>query len=628
MVDVSVRERGRAVTGLRAEDFVVTDNGVRQSIESVEATSVPIDLTVVVDVSGNPQRPWVAPPSASRTAQYVHAEVAGVAALLRPEDRLRALAIDTNVQQVLSRRGVASGLAISSVEGGGLSALYDTLIAALLQPVEPARRHVVVARTKGRDTISSVNAQAVRAVAERSDALLHIVMTETELDNENALSLFQCELMGFCWPTRSSWVPHLRRLIGPRPVHKLLPDGQMLEAGAGATGGGLHRTEVFTEPSLHGTFKTTLEDFRNSYVLRYTLQGVAQGGWHDIEVTVPRRKNYTVRARRGYLVDTPTPAPAVVPLPDRLHSVADFTAAYERGAYKQVGEDLRRVTDPVDLLRDFQEAGNPWPGNPRREATLLLEMVEPALFSTRREVNEAGIKAVERFRWLIRHPLEADPFERYWYFALLAMLEGAMRPTVAEIYADAALERFPDEPRFQLSRAIIADQRTVAGPGDRDGTRRPATSYVEPVRRYYTAAFAHPQTAVEARIRFAFFLHRLGAQDEALTHLTAATVQPIGEASLRYLHQLVLGHVLWSLKRGNEAVAAYRHAASIAPAAQSPKVALMNTLLLRGDRQAAETLAQEIQTDTSRELDPWWMYWQGDYRLHAAVMARLREMSQ
>jgi hypothetical protein len=54
----------------------------------------------------------------------------------------------------------------------------------------------------------------------------------------------------------------------------------------------------------------------------------------------------------------------------------------------------------------------------------------------------------------------------------------------------------------------------------------------------------------------------------------------------------------------------------------------MNTLLLRGDRQAAETLAQEIQTDTSRELDPWWMYWQGDYRLHAAVMARLREMSQ
>ena len=58
MVDVTVRDGGRMVTGLRAEDFVVTDNGVRQRIDSVESTAVPIDLTLVVDLSGNPQGPW------------------------------------------------------------------------------------------------------------------------------------------------------------------------------------------------------------------------------------------------------------------------------------------------------------------------------------------------------------------------------------------------------------------------------------------------------------------------------------------------------------------------------------------------------------------------------------------
>jgi hypothetical protein len=69
----------------------------------------------------------------------------------------------------------------------------------------PARRHVVVARTKGTDTISSVNAEAIRAIAERSDALFHVVLMETPLDNDAELRSFQCANMGLCWPTRTFW---------------------------------------------------------------------------------------------------------------------------------------------------------------------------------------------------------------------------------------------------------------------------------------------------------------------------------------------------------------------------------------------------------------------------------------
>jgi tetratricopeptide (TPR) repeat protein len=531
------------------------------------------------------------------------------------------LAIDTYVQHVVPMAPVTP-LPPLRIDGGGLASLYDALTAALLQPVEPARRHVVVARSKGIDTVSSMDAAAVRAVAERSDALLHLVVMETAFDNDMALMGFQCQMMGFCWPDRTLWVPHRRQLVGGRPLHTLLRDGQAIAAGAEATGGALHQTELIMEPTLGGTFKKAFEDFRNSYVLRYTLKGVAAGGWHAIDVTVPRARGYTVKARKGYLVETPTATAPPPALPERLRSVSDFVTAYEQRAYGRVVESVRAMGDAGDLLHDFQEAGNPWPGKPQREATLMLELVEPALFSNKRETREAGVAAVKRFSTLIRHPLEPDLYERYWYFALLAMSEGTLRPSLTERFVDEALARFPDEPRFVLSRAIATDQRSVA-----TGSQ-PAAHYIDLLTQQYGAAIAFPQTAVEARIRLGWALYRAGRHDAALEHLHAAAAEPIAEAALQYLQKLELGHVLWALDRQAPAIAAFRQAAAINPSAQSARVALMNALLLSGETQEAEALAQRVQTDPSTEMDPWWMYWQGQYRLHPQVMARLREMSR
>jgi tetratricopeptide (TPR) repeat protein len=398
----------------------------------------------------------------------------------------------------------------------------------------------------------------------------------------------------------------------------VLRDGLAIEAGAQATGGALHKALLLDEPTLAGTFKKAFEDFRTSYMLRYTIKGVPAGGWHGIEVTVPRARGYTVRARKGYLIETAPPPAAAPPLPERLRSLPDFVAAYEQRAYGKVVTNLRQLGDPTDLLRDFQDAGNPWPGNPRREAAFLLELVEPTLFSSRRETREAGVAAVDRFAKLIRHPLEPDVFERYWYFALLAMLEGTLRPSLAQRFADEALQRFPDEPRFVLSRAIISDQNIKA---EMNGD-------IEVVKKHYAAAIALPATATEARIRLAFFLHQAKQHEEALTHLTAAGAEPIAEPSLRYIRQLVLGHVLWSLNKRDDSIAAFRAALAIMPSAQSARVALMNALLLQGDRPAAEALAAQVQAETTADNDPWWSYWQGQYRLYPYVMARLREMSQ
>ena len=198
IVDAAVRAGGKMVPELAAADFVLTDNNVRQTIDSVENTSVPIDLTLVVDVSGNPRRPWAGFIDKKKMAHAITAEVLQVTNLLRPTDRVRVLAIDRYVRQVFGFTPVSAFRSVTGppmrlVEVDGLGSVYDTLAAALIHDVEPWRRHVVIARTKGRDSISGVSAEAVGAIAERSEALFHLVVMETAMDNEVERRGFQAD---------------------------------------------------------------------------------------------------------------------------------------------------------------------------------------------------------------------------------------------------------------------------------------------------------------------------------------------------------------------------------------------------------------------------------------------------
>ena len=603
-VDVSVREGGRAVTGLRAEDFVLTDNGERQRIDSVEATAVPIDLTLVVDFSGNPRGLWVPNESSAGAVKKLESDVREIAGILRPDDRVRLIAIDTRVQQLMPMQPVAELRQLRAVETGGKGAVYDTLAAALLYPVEPRRRHVVVAATKGIDTISSVSAQSVRVIAERSDALFHLVAMESESDNDDAFSSFQCGLMGYCWPTRQFWVPFRHRLFGPAPFHVLTSDGEALWTGAEATGGGFHKAQMLNVPNLKSTFKKAFEDFRNSYVLRYTPQGQAKAGWHAIEVRVPRLRSATVRSRTGYLVEDAWSMPPAAPVPEVPRTLEHLTTVYERGAFPQLIAGLQQQAAPETLLREFEGRGNPWPAAPRREAAFALELADTAVFSQRPTDREAGHRLLMRFSRLIRNPLDGDVFERYWYFAALTMLEGTLRPELTEAILNAALERFPDEPRFILSRAIVSEQKWMVRNRQQTPGSRATPIDIDTIRSHYQAAITQPGTVVEAHLRYAWFLHGTDRSKEALEHLQKVNAAgPIGENGLRYLHQLFLGHVLRALDRPDEALAAYRAAVEVVPTAQSGRVALMNALLLRGDRERAEQLAEQIQADTRQDLD-------------------------
>jgi hypothetical protein len=76
----------------------------------------------------------------------------------------------------------------------------------------------------------------------------------------------------------------------------------MLRALADATGGAV--TVVQRDEDLGASFIRELEQFRTSYVLRYSPTGVPAGGWHDVETRLNRQGRYEVRARKGYFGET------------------------------------------------------------------------------------------------------------------------------------------------------------------------------------------------------------------------------------------------------------------------------------------------------------------------------------
>jgi VWFA-related protein len=262
-VNVSVRAANAPVSGLTAVDFELADNGVRQSIREVGLEAVPIDATVILDTSG----------STSGVIDRLKRDARDIARFLKPADRLRVLTMDSYVHEIVPLGPAAALPSLDRVPGGGATSAYDALVAALIARVDLDRRHLIVAMTDAIDTVSVLDAPAVRDVAARSDAVLHIVRVDPDSSGE---------------PRFRPWVAYQDR------------DFQTLRDAAARTGGQLHDPDEFSRRGTVENFKRVLEDFRSSYVLRYTPTGVAPGGWHELKVTLTRAGHFTIRARRGY----------------------------------------------------------------------------------------------------------------------------------------------------------------------------------------------------------------------------------------------------------------------------------------------------------------------------------------
>lgn len=264
-VYASVKRGNRVIANLTAADFRLTDNRVAQSVEAVSIESVPIDVTLFLDTSG----------STAGKLDEMKRDVQGIVKLLRPGDRFRLLTIGDSVYQTVPWVVAGTKVDLSFEAVGGISLIQDALTVALLHRPDPDRRHLVVGMTDRQDCGSVVSSALLRELAGRSEAIVHLI--DQSGGGETTTRVRTCS------PTA--------RADGP----------DIIKDAAERTGGELHiPSRFFRSSSLLREFRRIFDDFRQSYILRYSPVGVPAPGWHAIEVAVPAVKDSTIRARKGY----------------------------------------------------------------------------------------------------------------------------------------------------------------------------------------------------------------------------------------------------------------------------------------------------------------------------------------
>jgi VWFA-related protein len=158
---------------LRADDFIVLEDGVRQKIVSFTTATAPLNLVLLIDTSGSTRQDLDLIRSAAR--RFLDA--------LQSNDRLAIVQFNREVELVreltAERERLENGLNL--LESGTGTSFYDALqltIEDVLGKIEG--RKVIVALTDGVDSYGYQTWEKVLPMVETSGATIHILKLDTE----------------------------------------------------------------------------------------------------------------------------------------------------------------------------------------------------------------------------------------------------------------------------------------------------------------------------------------------------------------------------------------------------------------------------------------------------------------
>jgi VWFA-related protein len=321
LVPVSVVDgHGRSIRSLKASDFAIYEDGVKQVISHFESGEAPFLLILLLDISG----------STSQDIELIKRAAKGFLAELGRRDKVAVIAFGREVRMianldssVFQAEAAIDGLELPAPTGSHRfssntgTSFYDALYAAARECARSRfeGRKAIVCLSDGVDSTSRLGyADAARAV-EESDALVHFLALDTEQaaldgllrdpDDPNYINFSQGQINRYYdeydpdsperfLPTRRM-PPWLRRKINAGLYQIARRQMQNL---AERTGGQVY--DVRSLSDLSGVYRHIAEQLRAQYLIGYYPSREARDGrWHAIRVEV-NREGARVRARSGY----------------------------------------------------------------------------------------------------------------------------------------------------------------------------------------------------------------------------------------------------------------------------------------------------------------------------------------
>ncbi len=280
-VDAFVTKDGLAVRGLTASDFELKDEGVVQEVELVTSDQLPLVAVLAFDASGSVAGPKLAALQAAGGAFLDGLKPQDQAALLTFNEEVRWAGDPTADKQRVK-------LALGSIQSRGGTAVMDGLYTAVTLPTSKARS-LIVLFSDGEDNLSWLDDKQVKAVVERSNALVHVVGIVPGVGPGPELSATAAPQAGL---RQAQAVPQGASNV--EPIHN-----RTLRQIAEATGG---RFWPSASPDrLRETFAAIAEAMSHRYVLRFEPPSGRKPGWHRLELKL-RGKPGRIEARRGYWV--------------------------------------------------------------------------------------------------------------------------------------------------------------------------------------------------------------------------------------------------------------------------------------------------------------------------------------
>jgi Ca-activated chloride channel family protein len=286
-----VDKQGRAITSLTRNDFVVYEDGVKQSIQLFEPVDAPFSLVLMLDMSG----------STINFRQQLKLASQRFLDALAPEDRVAVVQFNANVKSLtgftVDRQKTAYAIEIAN--GAGETHFYEALKYALKElDKEGKRRKAIVVLTDGLDTHLRNVDRSTLAKAQTDEEALATIQPHTSAELISVLASADRQGVTIYPLALPSGDPSKLPMPTPNIIGIYAAARARLQSLADRTGGRLN--EINRLEYMAQLYREVAANLRTLYTVAYQAKGDRlRGKWHEIKVEVAY-SDLTARTKPGY----------------------------------------------------------------------------------------------------------------------------------------------------------------------------------------------------------------------------------------------------------------------------------------------------------------------------------------